>query len=222
MRFLGLFIFGVCFAYSAFSQTFFPDPANLLSAEVTPGQANEVYIHFNNPSGDTLWLKWRRLEMNMPEGWNIDLCDYGHCYGGVPSSSTMNFIHGNIQAYLKLIVQPDTVAGSAWLWFKVFELNNESNFQDVYFSLYTPGYTRTNEPAAPALRLYPNPVRDILFLENTQPAERSLRLFNAQGKLVLEQTLPPLGRVEWPVQDLPSGLYYGFDGTNKPYIFSKL
>ena len=94
----------------------------------------------------------------MPDGWDIDLCDYGLCYVGIPAGGTMNPVSGSTQAYLKLIVQPDTIAGAGWLWFQVYEVGNNSNFVDVYFSLHTPGTSGTASPGQSAgLRIFPNP-----------------------------------------------------------------
>ncbi len=102
---------------TGFAQTFQPLSGPLLVREVAFEQATECTIFFENLSGSPLQLRWRSGEVSMPDGWDIDLCDYGLCYVGIPASGVMNPISGSTQAYLKLIVQPDTVAGAGWLWF---------------------------------------------------------------------------------------------------------
>ncbi len=180
----------------------------VLTQEVALNQANECYIHFINPSGNPLLLKWRQLEISMPAGWDIDLCDYGTCYVGIPPNGTMNLVYDTIQAYLKLIVQPGAMPGAAWCWFRVQEVDHAENFTDVYFSLYTPGITATQTPETASLRVYPNPARDLLIVENPGPQAIPARLFNSTGQLAWQETLAPTDHTQIPLADWPAGLYF--------------
>jgi|GEM_PF-489113 len=193
--------------FSAFGQTFFPVGGPLHTQEVALEQANEAYIHFDNPSGDTLKLRWRRLEVNKPDDWDIDLCDYGLCYIGIPSNGTMSHVFDTIQPYLKLIVQPGQTPGAAWIWFRVYELGNEANFQDVYFSLNTPGVTASNEPVPSfSVSIFPNPATDIVNItsENSEPVV--CRVFDAYGRLMFENK--HLLETTIPTAIWPSGSYW--------------
>lgn len=192
---------------TASGQTFFPTPAPLLEQELMPQLANECYILFENPAGDTLRLKWRKVEANFPAGWTIDLCDYGACYTGIPAQGRMNAVYDSLQPYLKLIVQPGATAGSGWLWFRVFEETDPDNFADVYFSLYTPGVTAATEPAQTGLRVYPNPATDNLFLENPTDQPLQIRIYDVAGRLKWNGFLPSRVRATLPLTDWPSGPY---------------
>lgn len=216
VRFLLFFAF---LTQNILAQTFTPLPGPVLNQEVAFQQANECYIYFDNPSGDSLTLRWRALEISLPEGWDVDLCDYGLCYIGIPGNGTMQPVYDTIQAYLKLIVQPGDVAGAAWLWFRVWEEGNADNFQDVYFSLHTPGTTAATEAEAPGTRFYPNPAREFLFLENNQPGAVAARLFDSNGLLLQEKILPGGSRETWPLSDLPPGYYFlQTGGRMKPLV----
>lgn len=206
--------------FSAFGQTFFPVDGPVHTQEMLPEQANEAYIYFDNPSGDTLRLRWRRLEVNKPDAWDIDLCDYGTCYIGIPSNSEMSFVYDSIQPYLKLIVQPGQTPGTAWLWFRVYELNNEDNYQDVYFSLYTPGVTASNEPFEPfSVRIFPNPASDVFNItsENSEPVV--CRVFDAYGRLMFENQ--HLLETLIPTANWPAGTYWiNLGGENRQIVIS--
>jgi hypothetical protein len=195
-------------ANTIFAQSFQPLPAPLLEKEVAFEQANECYIFFDNPSGDTLQLRWRRFDVSAPEDWVIDLCDYGLCYAGIPANGTMNPVYDTIQPYLKLIVQPGTTAGAAWLHFRVFEKDHESNYVDVFFSLHTPGTTSANEPEKLNFSVFPNPASDYLFIENEGDKTQLARLLNASGRLVWGQNLPAKGHAVVDVQAYSEGLYF--------------
>lgn len=201
----------MCTLGQVFAQTFQPQPSTLLVSEVAFEQANECTIFFDNPSGNLLQLRWRSGEVSKPDGWDIDLCDYGLCYSGIPTGGTMNPIWGSTQAYLKLIVQPDTVAGAGWLWFRALEVGNDSNYVDVYFSLHTPGTSSVKVPdnAPAALRVFPNPAHDVLFLENnfSQTISRT-RILSAEGTAQWEGIISVGQRVSVATTHWPRGVYF--------------
>jgi hypothetical protein len=187
---------------------FFPDPAPLKSAVVQPNLANEVYLYLNNPSGDSLRLRWRLGEASIPQGWGAALCDYGYCYFGVPNSGTMNWVHDTIQPYLKLVVIPNIVPGSAWYWFRVFEVGQDENYQDVYFSLYTQGVTGTSAPEAAGVAISPNPAVDYINIRSTFDQPVPARIYSAQGVLMQQLNLQPAAQQIVFCHNWPPGVYY--------------
>ncbi len=190
------------------AQTFFPWPANTLHQELAFNEANECYIFFDNPSGDTLRLKWRQLELQLPDGWTADLCDYGLCYTGIPANGIMNPVYDTIRPYLKLIVQPHQIPGSAWLWFRAIEIGHDANFQDVYFSLTTPGTVAVSNPAPAAVRVFPNPASTELVLENNTAESLPLRFWDFSGRLLWQSVLAPGASEKKSLLPYPDGLYY--------------
>lgn len=197
-------------------QSFSPLPSSVLEREVLPDAANECYLYFDDFSSDTLHLKWRLGSADMPEGWNISLCDYGTCYEGIPGGKTMLPAPDTIRPYLKLLVQPGAVSGSAWVWFRVFNVQDESDFQDVYFSLFTPGITGTApETTSKTARFYPNPVREELHLSGGQGAAR---IFTAHGCLMWQggENESTIHVTNWP-----SGIYYIQQGNQKSLLLKQ-
>ena len=213
-----LLILCVCLAGDLFSQTFSAVPGPVLHKEVQFEQANECYIYFNNPSGDSLSLRWRLIESNLPEEWDADLCDYGLCYIGIPSNGLMSTVYDTIQPYLKLVVQPGTSPGSAWIWFRVFENGNQDNFVDVFYSLYTPGTLSTAEIQDEPLLAYPNPVHGELTLENRQSIPGYARLIHPSGKVCWQGELPPHSQQKQQISDWPPGLYVLQNGIHSQKI----
>jgi hypothetical protein len=190
-----------------FAQTFFPVPGPVLVQEVQFEQANICTIYFDNPSGDTLQLRWRLSELDLPDGWDADMCDYGLCYIGVPSTGLMSPVYDTIRPFLKLVVQPDTFSGATWLWFRVHEEGKPSNFQDVFFSLHTPGTVGTAEAAGERLTAYPNPANEALWVENNQECAALARLVHLGGAVVWEGNLAPRSAQAIPLRHCPAGLY---------------
>lgn len=195
-------------AQTMFAQTFFATPGPLLEQEIAPEQANECYIFFENPGGDTLQLRWKKIEASIPAGWAADLCDLGACYVGIPASGIMNPAADSVQPYLKLIVQPGSIPGDAWIWFRVSELGNPDNYADVYFSLYTPGVTGSPEIQAQATRLFPNPSPGPVTIENLSAKNLWLRVTDSAGRLIHAGKLASEGQQMLDLSYCSPGLYF--------------
>ena len=208
MRLYWLMLLLFCRLPAASGQSFVANPGPLLQQAVQPELANECYIFFDNPSGDSLQLRWKSVETSAPTGWTIDLCDYGACYTGIPASGLMNTATGNTQAYLKLIVQPGNTPGDAWLWFRVWEEGQTANFQDVFFSLYTPGTTSATAPGSSYLRVSPNPATDFLLLQNDGTQALPAQLTDVLGRRRWSAILLPQQQVQIAVDTWPAGAYF--------------
>lgn len=207
MRLALLVLLMICLR-QGLAQPFSATPNTTLSAEVIPGLANEAAILFVPQGVDTLHLRWRRMQVDMPAGWKIDLCDYGECYGGIPSFAYMLPAIAPQQPFVKLVVQPGEVPGAAWCWFRVYYVPDESQFLDIHFHLQTPGFTAldSESPGAAGVSLFPNPANQVLHLR-------------ADGTLSGCQILGPAGQQRWagsltggselilPTADWPSGYY---------------
>lgn len=205
LRFLTLLCF--CCVNHLFAQTFSAVPGPLLSKELQFEQANECYIYFDNPSGNSLQLHWRLLESDLPEEWDADLCDYGLCYIGIPSNGLMSPVYDTIQPYLKLIVQPGTAPGATWIWFRVYEEGHEDNFVDVFYSLYTPGTLAASAPTSSNVLAYPNPAQSVLILENNLPTSSIASIRNLAGQSVWQGKLAAQSQQTISLDHWPNGLY---------------
>ena len=213
MRASCLLFLSVCLAKLLSAQTFNASPGPLLQQEIQFNQANECYIYFDNPSGDSLQLHWRLVESNLPDAWDADLCDYGLCYIGIPSNGLMSTVYDTIRPYLKLILQPGDAPGATWIWFRVYEEGNQDNFVDVFFSLYTPGTLGADSPLESTLVAYPNPASQYLFLENNQSARVIFRVSNVQGQLVWQGSVSAFSQEKVEVGDWPDGFYFLQNGS---------
>lgn len=204
----GVFIYLLSLGIPVFGQTFFPAPGPQVEKETPFELATECYLFFENPGGDSLQLRWKQIEVNTPASWNIDLCDYGLCYTGIPASGLMNTIADTAQAYLKLIVQPGSSPGVGWLWFRVWENGNPSNFQDVFFGLYTPGLTAVSGLPQAKVEVFPNPGTDFFYVKNPSATALPARIVNSTGQTIWSGILPAQQGQEVSCARWPAGPYY--------------
>lgn len=167
------------------AQSIVPVPSAAVVENVEFNLANEVYIYFENPGPDSMRLRWKRLEYNKPESWTVDLCDYGYCYIGVPTTGTMNPIADPEMPYLKLIVQPGQTAGSAIYKFRVYLLPEESTYVDVTFTLMS-DVSNFSSPEfhIHPIKIYPNPVKYQLFIEWDQKSSDNITMYDFEGRSI--------------------------------------
>lgn len=208
MKFLRIAVLVFIAFGSVTAQNFEPVGGALLVQEVQPELANECYIYFDDFSEDTLHLQWQLEEVSTPEEWDIDLCDYGVCYTGIPPAETMLPAPGWEQPYLKLVVQPGLVSGSAWLWFRVFPAGQPDLYRDVYFSLYTSGVTTVQEPGnSQFISIFPNPAADFFIVKRDNDLQTPARLLDVSGKSVWAGMLNS-AQTQIFLPDLNAGIYF--------------
>lgn len=208
MKILRIAILFLTASYSAAAQGFEVVGPPLLVQEVQFDQANECFIYFDDGSPNSLRLRWQLEEVSIPEGWDIDLCDYGACYTGIPQAATMLDAPGLDQPYIKLIVQPGAISGSAWLWFRVSLYGQPDFYRDVYFSLYTPGVTAASEPDADqSVTVFPNPATDFFTIIRNSDLPQPARLMNVSGKTVWAGILKSTQTLV-SLPDLNAGIYF--------------
>ncbi|MEQ1744826.1 MAG: T9SS type A sorting domain-containing protein [Saprospiraceae bacterium] len=209
MRYFHLAFSLFLLTHAAPAQTFSPNPGPLLEKAVALELATECYIFFENPGGDSLRLRWKTIAKSHPAEWTLDLCDFGLCYVGIPASGLMNFATGTERPYLKLIAQPGTVPGSAWVGFRVWEDGNPANTVEVFFSLYTPGFTSAPEADGPAeVLVYPNPTTGLFFWKNTSARPAFARLADATGRILWAGTTAAGGKQQLDLSAWPAGSYF--------------
>jgi hypothetical protein len=72
--------------------------------------------------------------------------------------------------------------------------------------------------------VYPNPVKDVMFIEFEKPMSGELTLLNVQGQIVARQNIDNTNRIQLSVSQLPEGIYvYRFtDHSGNPVSSGKV
>lgn len=205
-RFLLILTVVFC-VHMAEGQQFAALPAEAVNFEVAPNLANECFIYIENQTDSALHLKWRTSFREIPAGWDIDLCDYGACYGGIPSQGQMIPVAAGQQGYLKLIVQPGLILGSGAVHFLVFDSLAPTAYIEVKFNLSSPGFVSTAQVEAPELLAFPNPFSDRLTLVAPAAAGRFL-LTDALGNTAMSGWMGSDDPMELNAEALPAGIYF--------------
>lgn len=136
-------------------------PTDSLVAAFTTDSVPRIFqIDFPNETPDSLGLTWRRVGGGWTEGWEVNLCDLGECYTGVPSDADMLPMPAEGAGFLKLIVNAYELEGECVLHFWVWPTGNQDALVNVYFDLRNGAVSGLSDPQWTAdIALYPNPVR---------------------------------------------------------------
>lgn len=180
-----VFVCTLTLSLRAQTQPFVVLPSAHVEAEADLQQANEIWMYFQNTSADSIQLLWRRIEVNKPAEWDIDLCDYGACMGGTPASGLMLPLATQDSAYIKLIVQPKGVAGQAVLRFRVAIAQDQSQYADIQFTI-TAGQVATQSPMLATITAFPNPAKQQVTVQTTETGG-IWTLLDAQGNQLAQE-----------------------------------
>ena len=117
-------------------------------------------IDFPNQTEDSLGLSWRYVGGGWTDGWDVNLCDLGECYTGVPADAEMIPCAPDGAGYLKLLVNALGIEGECVLHFWVWPTGNQDALVNIYYDLRNGGVSHIHSAAKPpSLVAYPNPVR---------------------------------------------------------------
>jgi len=106
-------------------------------------------------------------------------------------------------------------------WYEYDE--NVSDHRPVAIKIETDANLDIDEFSQSTLVLYPNPVNDVLFLENLDNITKSITITDITGKILYETSLYP-GKNKLEIGLLENGLYFitAFDKSNsRSYLFIK-
>jgi len=162
----------------------------------------EHYLYIGHDSSDSARISWRVIENTCPDGWDIQMCDYQHCYTGLPNTGDMSAVAPGGEGYLRLIVNPYQLSGSGMLHFYIFPTGQPVNFVDAYFYFTTTVvdvYDASN-PIRTSLSLIGD---DLLYTSNEIGY---LDVWSITGEQVKSARVSP-GKTHVSVDNMATGCY---------------
>lgn len=161
---------------------------------------HNVYVY--NELGDSLHLGWKFINNTCPVEWTYSLCDFGFCYDGIPLSGIMQPVPDGANAFLKLSVWANGVAGSGGITFWVYESDSPEDYQQItfWFNMTPLGVASIER----RVTLVPNPAAERLTVSVATPAV--VRISTLDGTPVLDAGHIAVS-ASLDVSFLPAGVY---------------
>lgn len=191
----------------AFAQSFVITPTDNYEASIELFTYTNHQVFMINQTGDELTLGWETIYNDMPEGWEITLCDFGGCHTGIPESGTMFPIFDTISAYLRLTINPYDIIATGTATFKVFDNKYPELFEIVTFTIHSGNVTGIKPIVSESFfTAFPNPAIDELIISNAGLTNATISLVNTQGQVVMQSEISSQKQV-FNVNEFEKGLY---------------
>lgn len=203
--FILLSLFG---ANTIFAQTYTISPSHSVTYNLPYNTLSIIDIFQVNTGSAPIVLKYELLDSNMVTGWDLSLCDYGHCIPGLPLSGTMDTVPVGGQGFLGLNVDPYTINGSGWAKYYVYQDGFHATGDTLtWFVTAGPSGINVNGKTN-AFTFYPNPVVNELIVKSAASIDYvvNVSIFNATGQLVYENKISEMEN-KIDVSVLANGLY---------------
>jgi len=161
----------------------------------------EHYMYIGHDLQDSAYITWRLVGNTCPTEWDIQACDYQHCYTGLPNYGDMNSVAPGAQGNLRMIVNPFLTPGSGILHFLIYPTGEPLNYTDAYFFLNTT--LLSVEPQREDIESIITQSNEIVY---TGPMLGTLYLYDISGKCVATSCMNA-SSYRIPLNDLPAGIF---------------
>lgn len=177
-----------------------PNPVQLNDLDVSIPDI-VAYSTVTNESTFNVNYEWVRTEIEITEGWTSAVCDKNQCYLYFVDSQEFSLAPGE-EGTLDVHIYPDNIEGAAIIEVKVTDISNPDNTDTgLYLFNNTLG---TAERLTNAIKIYPNPAPNELFIENPVEVEL-IEFYDIRGKLHLSSQVN--GSMSIDISSLSSGNY---------------
>lgn len=169
-------------------------------------QTDAFYIGYVVNKGTTnLNMEWVRINMDIPTGWEVRVCDNFLCWG--PEKDTASFtLTPSEEGEMYPHFYPNGITGIGCLTIKVFENENFANTDSIVYCAHI-YHVGVDDVDMEEMKVYPNPASNYIKLtlpDNVLGGE--VEIYDMTGKKVYEGTIDN-NEPQIDVTNLPTGSY---------------
>ncbi|MBA2610759.1 MAG: T9SS type A sorting domain-containing protein [Bacteroidetes bacterium] len=198
-------------------------PSKTVSITAPYSQTTLTDVYQVNTGSSKIVLKWEMVLVNLPLGWTVSMCDFGACYGSIPSMSTMDTIPVGGQGFLGLNVDPGTIAGSGIVKAYVYQDGYYSNGDTITWNINSSSVGIDEISLSNGISIYPIPARDVLNV-NFKSGEQEgtyAYVIDALGRKILNLSLSEQNnRID--ISELNEGVYYFIIENSRKHILKQI
>ncbi len=201
-----------------YSQSYTITPKDSIVAFASFNKLTHFNIQQNNQSGRTLILNWKRIAVSIPTGWAANLCDNAHCFTDFPESGTMDSVFNTEYGLLAVGINPDTIQGTAWVQYEVWDLNYPNNKDTLTWIISSNNITGINKVEFHNYNLpgvYPNPASDFFYINTGMQSGFEFLIIDMYGKEIQKGVNELNGKEEVSSVNLANGVYQIIISKNK-------
>jgi hypothetical protein len=166
-------------------------------------------------SADTLHLRYKKLDVQLPGGWSAHACDPYNCYTVLVDSGCMPTVLPGSQGILTVYVSPSHTYGTGIIRYTIWDSAAPTQVDTLTWIVHTKttGITSTTEKKP---RVYV--AAGQLFVSRPESKKQELLLQDITGKIVLRSELIT-AQTSFHLGQLPLGIYVmQIIGANQHYV----
>src|SRR5947208_3317954 len=122
------FSFSAASSFAQVTHTYsaIPSTTNIVSTSDLQ-DVTKFDIYFKNTTGKDINVSWRKISLDLPDGWDFSLCDLGTCYAGIPDGDhTMFPIEKDSSGFLAPNIYPGGITGTGKIIMYVWDKDHPS------------------------------------------------------------------------------------------------
>lgn len=133
---IGIFTMLLAFAQFSYAVNYTFSPSAVHNGTLEMDVYTEHQINVYHDLSDSAYISWRLIEDDYPEGWDVQLCDWQHCYSYLPFLGDMLGVAAGGSGYVRLLVNPMNIPGTGHIQFWIYPTGNMDAHVDIdfYFS----------------------------------------------------------------------------------------
>lgn len=204
-----LFLILILNSLTGFTQTF-SVTADTIEGTYDVGQYPSDYNYVTNNSGNDLTLSFDLLTNTLPSnGWSVTLCTHQFCMPSVPSTASFGTLADGAQGYFNVHVGFNGATGTGEISFRVYETNNPSNADTIYFIYHATSSVGLAENSGNInISTFPNPTTDLIIVQGLDNSTAAVfNIYNNTGELVNSDRISSSNEVI-NVGNLLNGVYF--------------
>jgi len=169
-----------------YGQNYYHSPNDTLTAYTSldaPVTMNITQIHPNN---DTLHFNWNKLDVNIPFGWEANICDNSNCYTSlIDSGTTLPVLPGD-NGLMLIHCTPHVNEGTAIIRYTISEENTPLQI-DTLTWIINATFAGLNQLTGYSPKIWAD--KSELHIEDDLKQFNSFVLYNSYGSVVFEKDM---------------------------------
>ncbi|MCC6601431.1 MAG: T9SS type A sorting domain-containing protein [Crocinitomicaceae bacterium] len=203
----------------SFAQNYSFAPGDQYYGSLPLEQYSVHQVNIQNMYSEDALITWRLIENTCPEEWEFILCDWPHCYDGMPTTGNMNPVAPGEYGFVKLTVNPYDVQGSGFLHFYIFPTGFNDNHVDLIFHFSTEGLAVAEKVSDNTL-IYPQPASHYMTISGM--TTNFFEITDITGSKVFTSNISAGRDILLDISHWPTGIYFlkTQDSRSRRFIIS--
>ena len=169
-----------------FAQSYTHSPNDTIIANANYDDFNVYNIIQLHPTNDTLFFKWKKLNVTMPNTWEASICDVGHCYTSIVDSSSMDAVVTGDIGLISLHLNPHFQSGTGIVQVLFWEASTPTQIDTLTWIISTTPLVIENQNVKNNISIYPNPTTEILNISTPFENGFDYVLTNITGRIIYQ------------------------------------